>query len=252
MEIFRFLKGIYSGKDNLLNHIIIFSLSGILAILFSKCCAYYFGIFYFGYPLTSGWLVDICLSFMVCVALFFFGYLYSYSNNIYKNDNSNLPNIEFTAFDSFIKMIPITLFWGAIVGILVFLGLIFFNLQKEFFESMFYFSCIFILIPFVNVIFALYSKNFSSKLALYSPLAPFKIMSKTFVPVVLLTIECIILGSMLLLVLHKLFIFSNKIPNPNIQIGLRLFVLSLGVYMLNIICYFNIYRVVQVSKNIEI
>lgn len=251
MEIWNALKVIYRGKENLLNNIILFSLSGITAILGSKCWGYYFNSFYFGYPPSAAWFVLFCCSYISCVIFYFYGYLFYFSNALYK-EQDKLPDYSLKAMECFGDMLPVTLYWGIIYGLMLFLGLMLFNLQKEFIQAVAYYSVLLFILPFINIILVMFSKDFKNRFKFYSLKSLFVVLYKTFVPVVLYTIQSIVISGVSIFVMFKLFVLTNKISIPVLQFGIRILLLTTSIYWVNIINYINIFGFVKASKNVEI
>lgn len=249
MGIINYLKNIYCGKDNILNNIILFSLSGIWAISWGKCCAHYLNSFYFGYLPASEWVINICTFLVIMISMYIPGYLYNYSHILYKEESLLLPEVKMDAYLAFFKMIPILLFWGINITILVFWGLILFNIQEDFIKMMLYYVLLGCLIPFINVLYVLYSKKFETSMYLFNPINLFNILHKTFVPVVILTAKCAIILGIIFVILYKLFIISNNVANTNLQHAMRLLFLTCCIYFANTVNLINIQGIVEITKS---
>ena len=252
MDIWNYVKNIYSGRENILTHLILFSLSGIFAILFGKFSAFYLGTFYFGYPLASENLVSVCTFFLTIVGMFMFGYIYSYSNVLYKDLKTKLPDVNSEIYLAFFKMLPIMLFWFFIVIMLIFAGLSIFNLQSEPIKSLLYNSLILLSFPYINVMFVLYSRDFKFRPALYRPSNFLKIIRKIGIPITVLVFKCIILLCIIVEITLRTLRVSNNIADFNTCIGARILILSMSFYLVNILNYIYVSGVVNITKDIEV
>ncbi len=252
MDIWNYLKNIYSGRENLLTHIILFSLCGILAVVFSKFSASYLGIFYLGYPLTSGLMTYVCSFLMIIISMFMFGYIYSYSNALFKDPKSKLPDVNSEVYVAFFKMLPIVLFWFLIIIMLIFLGLSIFSLQSEPIKSFVYNFLLLFLFPYINVIFVLYSKDFNLKPALYKPLNFIKIIRKIGFPITVLVFKCIILLYVIVEIVLKLLSLSSNITDINTCIGIRILILSMAFYLISVLNYIYVSGVVKSTEDIDV
>ena len=253
MEAIQYLKNIYTGRENILRHICLFSVFGILAIAVTKSLAHSLGLTYFGYAPSSLFETEICIILSIMIILFMIGYGYNYSNSIFKEKNE-LPDITLKSYIYFIKMVPIILIYTAYTLFLIFIGLSAFNLKQNTHMAILYLTIILFFMPFVQIILLIYSKDFKQNLKLYNPATIFKILPKTISPIINFLIYLIPVFFIFILVPYYICEYSNNLVNFPLKLCLRILSLTFWIYFIQIIYYVYLQGLVNIikSKSLEI
>ena len=184
----------------------------------------------------------------ITIILFIIGYLYRFSNSLYNNKEIKLPEIDFESFSTFIKMLPILLTWGIYVLALIILGFCLFNIKTHTRIMITYYTLILCILPFIQVLFVYYSKDFGKNTKLFGIKALYDIIHKTLMPVTNLLIIVIPLFCINFLIPHYISIFSTYIRNLSLQLACRLLALTILIYLFNIINYVCIQYFVDTIK----
>lgn len=248
MGIVDYFNKIYTGKENILKHICLFSMLGILAILSSRCFAYYFGFSYFGYAPASRTETALSQLFSIIIIVYNIGYIYNFAHNLQKDEKSALPDISFEPFYIFIKIIPILIVWTIYIVLAVLLGLGLFNLKNNLREMILYYGLILFIIPFIHIVWVKYSKNFSINFKYYNPLIIIKVISKFLLPMTRLLIILIPIFCIFILIPHYICIYSTVIKNLSFQLALRLLALTLWIYLTCVINMINIQGIAEILQ----
>ncbi|MBR1423946.1 hypothetical protein IJ579_00095 [bacterium] len=234
MGILNYLKKIYSGKENLFNHISLFSIFGIMAICLGNRFFAWYGGTYFGHlKLTN---VGLYWSFVIGLVLLIFsiGYVFEVMHNAY-DEEYNLPEISLSGITTFVKILPLFIVWGMYVALIAALGFVIFPVDSN--RYYVYNSLILLLSPFMGVIFAIYARDFEYKIEYFNPLYIFKILDKSFFEVLKLFIKTFLILIFALLVVCLLFIYSNDFEKIKLALIMRFGALCFAAYALNIIQY---------------
>lgn len=248
MTIFNILKNIYSGKNNLLKHISIFSLSGIMTLALNNVISSYLGNIYsgfLGFPPSDKLELSLDLVVGLLLGMFFFGYSYNFVNSYFKESNG-LPDLDLSSFSVFLKMLPIFISWTLYIVFLSFLGAAFIPITSPYFYI--YYSILICILPFVNIIYVMYAKNFILTPNLFLPKVLFKIIDRTLGDVIFLIIKILLISSLNILIIYLFFYFAKTVHSQYFQLGLRLFGLCTGVYLFSIIQYLYMGSMVNIVR----
>ena len=248
MDIFKDIIKIYSGEKNISNHILIFSLLGIMVLLFNNKLSFDWVAItggYFGCPMLSERLLYLSLVGGIVILIYSIGYIFSNAHNFYINKNE-LAEPSLSSFVVFVKLLPLFIFWLAIIVLFAAAGFAAFDMESILFYI--YFSILICIPPFVNIIYVMYAKDFKLKSLYFSPLFLFEVIDKTVGLVIKLSLKLLVVCIIPVGILYFLFIFSAKISSPFIQLGLRLGALCLGAYFLNIIHYLYLQGLVKIVE----
>ena len=249
MEVLEYIKNIYTGANNIYTHISLFSIFGIFSILFSKLFAHYLNSTILGYGPKTNTELAICIVFVVLILIYMWGYLYNYSNKLLNNETTDLPDISFKSFYTFIRMLPIIITWITYFITLFIIGLSLFNIKINPIKYSLYMSAILGLMPFVGAIWGLYSKEYKNNYNLYNPLQIFVIINKTLFKLFKLLFNIIILVCIISLIPYYIVKVSFSITNPTYQLFCRLISLTVMLYFINIAHYVYIQGIVDIIKN---
>jgi len=192
MNILKIIKELYTGRENLVAQMAIFALVGIMAISFNEITSVFTGntlYAVFAVPTNNEVILFSLLGIMIFI--FFTGYSYKFVHENYKNETTQLPTISMNCFTAFIKIFPVMFVWGLYLGVMGFIGLKIFNNRIELFI---YAIFLLILLPFINMVFIRFAKDFKYSIEIFNPLIIVKIMSRTFVKVFSFILQFIIVG----------------------------------------------------------
>lgn len=159
--------------------------------------------------LVSAFIVGV----LAIVPLFVLQGLWAKFVNHRFSEAYGIPKLSWDCLSKGLKMFPLTLVWGLYVGIpcLLYLALVFLGLGSiiskdadplEFFVAfvllifavLFLFVPIFIISPFINMVFMKYCEKFEYSKALFNPLLPFKFMKKAFKDSIFVALKFVLVG----------------------------------------------------------
>ncbi len=144
--------------------------------------------------LVSAFIVGV----LAIVPLFVLQGLWAKFVNHRFSEAYGIPKLSWDCLSKGLKMFPLTLVWGLYIGIpiLIYFALIFIGLGYVIQNSdtvmvlvlflvmilavMFLFVLLFIISPFVNMVFMKYCEKFEYSKELFNPLLPFKFMKRAF------------------------------------------------------------------------
>ena len=133
MEVFKFIKNIYSGEKVLEKHITLFSLTGIMVLLF--CCygASVGNVLFpniFIAPPESPLVSTVELFTGLLIFIYLTGYSFDFSNSKFAHIELGIPEFGYLKpFTAFIKILPVFLVWllyytaFVAIGIIAFLNI---------------------------------------------------------------------------------------------------------------------------------
>ena len=193
MNILKIIKELYTGKDNLVAQLTIFALVGIMAIAFNEVISVFTGnTLYAVFTVPSDEEVIIFSMLGIMIFIFFTGYIYKFVHENYESETTNLPSVSMNCFTTFIKVFPVMLVWGLYLGVMGFAGLALLGSNSTEFYA--YIITLIVLLPFINLVFIKFAKDFKYERKIFNPLTVAVIMEKTFVKVFLFLLQFIILG----------------------------------------------------------
>ena len=172
------LTKIFSGKSSFLNNVTLFNVVGIFSIAMVNISSYIVGsgysmVLYF-VPIETG---EFILNLIIATVsgVFLNGYIYQAVHANFKDDFV-LPEMTFKTITTYFKMFPLLIAWAV-----YFLGFdfIFQNIIGDWSKML-----ILCLIPFANLLWILFAKDFVFKKQYINPKSLFKIVNKTLVNIV--------------------------------------------------------------------
>lgn len=210
MKILTYLKHIYTGKGVAAKHIMLFAYAGILVLCINNILSVLSGYLFFT-PVIHVQISKAvqALTFLLTVFILvkFSGYEYKFSHDIFDKGFIELPEFDIKSYQVFGKMIPLFLLWNFYF---LFALVVCMSVVAKFNTDFYEFIPIFVLIlifPFVNIIYALYSRDFCFGKIFLNPLLIVDVLNKTFKDMFLFfirfTIFCISLGFILYLFLIR-------------------------------------------------
>ena len=249
MEVYKYIKNIYIGANNIFTHITLFSIFGIFSLIFSKLYAHFLNSTFLGYGPKTGTELLICLISGILTLIYMWGYLYNYSNKLLNTQTTDLPDVTLSSFHTFIKMLPAIIIWTTYFIILFIIGLSIFNIKLNPIKYSLYMSLIICMMPFTGIIWGLYSKEYKNIYNLYNPLQIFVIINKTFFKIFKLLFEIIILVCIFSVIPIYIIKTSIFLTNPTHQLFCRIISLTILIYIINIAHYVYIQGIVEIIRN---
>ena len=239
MNIFKIIKELYTGKSNLIAQLGIFSLIGIMIISANQVVSAFTGnTLYSVFAAPSESEVIIFALTGIMLFIYFSGYLFKFAHESFDSSETELASISMDCFPIFLKTFPVMFIWSVYVGLALLLGYLLFTINRlEFFA---YIILILILLPFVNMVFIIFAKDFSYSKLIFNPAIIVKLMSKTFVPAALFLIQYLFAGFVFSIIFGVIFSFISYINSREQQIFCILLVLSISSYIqmiLNLVYY---------------
>lgn len=179
-------KKVYSGKNVLLKHLLMFIIISILSIA-TVNVQIIADTIEKTKELTNISQLFVYLGITILIGIYTGGYNLLFSHNSFAKDNKDiLPDINFTPFKVFFKTLPIMIVWFIYVLIAILFSVaLMSNKSLLLILGIFLFLFILFLCAFVNFVYIAYLKNFDSK-GLYNITLPFKYMKYSFSDFVLL------------------------------------------------------------------
>ncbi len=241
------IKKIYT-KNNLLNHISLFSIFGIMTICLYNRLSFWSGnIFgdYFGYFVKDDITLYICG--IIAIVLFFYslGYLFNFVNKI-SGGEIIVPEVSLNSIIIFTKMLPLFIYWGVLFLALFIIGFLCFDMNSGWFYI--YYSLLLCFLPFINVIYIKFAKNYEFKYEYFNPLFLFKVLDRTLGDIIFLSLKLLFFIVLPVLLIYVIFKFSGVSSNHSVQVAIRLMALCLSVYFMNILNYIYCSEVVKIIE----
>lgn len=254
MNIFEITKNLYTGKENLVAHVGIFGLAGIMAISFNEIISVFTGnTMYSVFVTPSNAEVIIFALIGMTIFIYFTGYMYQFVHENYTSKNTELPSISMNCFVTFLKTFPVIFVWGLYIGLALIFGHVFLNVGRvEFFV---FFTFLLILLPFINMVFMLFARDFKYQIKFFNPLLIVKIMQKTFVPVIIFLIQFIGISIIISIISGMLFRFAFYEHARNIQMSLILLIMCVSSYIqqiLNLAYYKGLTQIIKKEPNLMV
>lgn len=238
MNILKIIKELYTGKENLVAQATVFALVGIMAISFNEITSMFTGYtLYSVFAVPSNTEIIIFSMLGIMIFIFFLGYSYKFVHDSYENETTELPSISMNCFTTFIKVFPVMFVWGLYIGFMLFLGLNIFGTARI--ELYIYSVFLLILLPFINMVFVKFAKDFKYSREIFNPLIIVKIMSKTFTKVLLFILQFILVG--FLISLLGICIRFSVNGSRTVQIISILSIMCIAAYLQQVL-YFAYYK----------
>ena len=247
MNILRIIKELYTGKDNLVAQITIFALVGIMAIAFNEVISLFTGnTLYAVFSVPSYAEVIIFSMLGIMIFIFFTGYIYKFVHENYTSEIAFLPSISMNCFTTFIKVFPVMFVWGIYFGIAGLLGTTF--LKADRIEFYIYWAFLMILLPFINIIFVKFVKNYTYNAEIFNPIYVVKIIRKVFIKVILYLLQFILLGFVISVLSSLCFKFGVTGQTRVVELIIILTTLCISSYLqqvLNLAYYRGLTEIIK-------
>lgn len=239
MEVFKFIKNIYSGEKVLEKHITLFSLTGIMVLLF--CCygASVGNILFpniFIAPPESPLVSTVELFTGLLIFIYLTGYSFYFSNSKFAHIELGIPEFGYLKpFTAFIKILPVFLVWLLYYTAFVAIGIIaFLNIDQI--GLVYIFGAVMIcVIPFILLMFVDYSKNFHFRRKFFNPFSVLKYIDKALGDIIYLSVEVFILFS--IVTAGIFYITTFKISSDSVRLAVWLMSACIWVYFVLIFKY---------------
>ncbi len=236
MEVFKYFKQLYQGKDVLSNHITLFSLLGIMVILLNNAAAHWgSNILYFDFfavAPSSDLELWLNIFFGILILIYMIGYGIKFIHKVIEENNIELPNFDLEPSSYFVKFLPVFLIW-IFYYVATFLAGILFTFSDNNPVLVYVFSSIMIcLIPFIHLIFVEYVRDFKITKNIIYPWNIFRYLDKNIGDVIFLVAAVIILSLIPDAVIFLMLKFAHGLASEVMKLSVYLAGLCIGLYLI--------------------
>jgi hypothetical protein len=241
MEILDSIKEVCFSKVFALNQLILFSICGILFLLFCKISANTG----FGYLLSDFYLVPSATNFekYLCLIVFIvlFIYLIGYSFNLFNSfEKKGFPDFDLKPFCIFLKVLPLLITWTFYIIAITLGGMLLTSLKVI---SLFLLCCL----PFVWINFLKFSKDLQLRKVYFSLYCFLKNICKYFGILIFYSFKFLLFESVILFILVKFYVVVH-IHNSPIELALQLLY---GCFVFYIVVLLQLGYALGLSREIE-
>lgn len=188
MNIFKSLCKLFLTKHNWITQLSIFAIAGLGAISFVNTVSLFFPNSFYNIfaPVKNDTTGAVFAILGLMIFIFFTGYKYKFTSQILKDGSIDLPSISLDCFVIFSKVFPLFLVWAIYLFLLCFAGDLLFGYPSI--EGLFIVLLTLVFLPFIHLIFVVYSENFTYKKEFFNPVFMFKLIKTTYAQIILLII----------------------------------------------------------------
>lgn len=209
MNILKIIKELYTGKNNLIAQIGLFALIGIAAISYNEVLSVFTGnTLYAVFATPSDIEIIVYAMLAIMISIFYIGYIFKFVHESYNGDKIELPSVSLNCFTIFVKSIPVMFIWNIYLFLAIYASFQIFG--YNIIELNICLLILLILLPFINIIYFLFARDFKYNIKLFNPLIISKIMQKTFVPVAKLVAQYLLTGFIIGLIFCGLVIIPYR------------------------------------------
>ncbi|MBP3846620.1 hypothetical protein J6I39_02600 [bacterium] len=232
MNILRIIKELYAGKNNLTAQIGLLALLGIAAISYNEILSFFTGnTLYAVFATPTDIEIIIYAMSAIMISIFFIGYIFKFVHESYSEDKIELPSVSLNCFTIFAKFLPLMFIWSIYLFIAIYVFILLFGFGIV--ELSISLLILLTLLPFINIVYFLFAKNFKYDIKLFNPLIIPQIMQKTFVPVAKLVAQYLLTGFVIGFIFSILLIIPYKSQCSQIVRMISI----LAIICINIYCY---------------
>lgn len=252
MEVFKYLKQIYQGKNVLANHIMLFSLLGILAILLNNIFAYLgSGLVYFTFfavPPSTRLEFSVYVFFAILIVIYLFGYEYKFVNENFCNEKNMLPEFDLMPSVIVLKVFPLFFTWQIYYLFILAIGsFVLFTFGNMAVAYVFY-SLLLCLLPFIHLILITFASDFKLKRFYTSFITVFKYLDKTLGDVIFLIIKICVMFIIPAVIIYSVAYFAQKITSESYRLSFYLLDLCFALYAISILRFVYIAGLMNIVK----
>jgi hypothetical protein len=248
MEVFKQIKEKFFNKGTISNHITLFSIIGILFLLFCKVVANTG----YGYLLSDYYLApsSTMIEKYLCLTTFIVGFIYLVGYWVKSLHTTQTEGKVFSDFDLqpfviFLKSLPLILTWIAYYILFAIFGIIIFS--KSFFYSIL--ALLLSLLPFVYIIFIGFAKNLTLRKSHFNPLKIVRLLYRHLGAVIYFSIKFFVVAIITFYLISKLHILFANLQNQTQNLGWHLIFGCVIAYLLYVFhCYYT-FRLAKITKN---
>ena len=240
MEALKYLKQIYSGEKALSRHITLFSIIGLIVLMFNNVISDVGNSILFSLITTTPVSdIEFVLNFFfgTCLILLIFGYEYVYIHQAISEDKIELPELEANSYSVFFKMLPIFILWQFYYTIVSIIGGIILATVKFSGLSYLFSSFMLCLTPFLFMIFINFSYDFKYKKEIFFPWTIFKYLNKSLMDVMKFFIDFCIVAALPIFALIGFADWALSIKGPTYKLCASLSCLCISCYVFVIFKY---------------
>jgi len=251
MEVFKYQRQFFRDKISIFKQISLFSIVGIMVILFNNFSSNYLNMFldnfYITPPANPLW-TTLSLAAAVFIMMYLTGYRYLFINKTLKNDGIIMPEFTLEAFSALILMLPVILAWA--VYYLITITVVCFILYKYMSLNAYcvFYSVMLCLLPFVFILFCEFAADFKYKKNYFNPIYLYKILDKTLGDVIILSLEILIPALIAGAIVYGWFYCTKYIKSEILLFGVRYFGIILCAYLLLNLKYLYFTGLAKITK----
>lgn len=234
MEVLNSLKQIYSGKDTLQNHVMLFSISGLVTLAALKLLASWGNALFlnfFALPPHNHYEMFLYIFILVFAVLYLIGYFFKYIHSIRFSSNANLIDFDLKSFLIFFRAFPMFFVWQNYILILFVAGILLFTTLKlpllAYLSSAVLLCCV----PFEHLLLVDFSANFRYSKKFLSIRSILDYIDNYFGAVVVLVLKMFALAVCIGVVLYLIKYCSVFVKAASAKFAVKLFVASLFTYL---------------------
>ncbi len=179
----------------------------------------------------------------IVIGAYLWGYALKLMHNSFDKDDI-MPEFDSSSFSVFFRVLPLTLVWFGYIILAMIVTAILFATKVLGILGILLMLAVFVIAPFIQFIFAAYSKNYEAK-GLFNIMLPFQYVPSTILPLILLGLAFIpvwIVFFIVCFVVGFSFGLMNMEPAATIAGGV------LGGYFGAIFQFVSNYAIVQIYK----
>jgi len=232
MQVWNYLKLLYSSKHALSKHVCLFSLIGLLVLSLVKYTAAYGNLllyhnFYISVP-SSAYELWIYLFFICFLMIYLFGYTANFANNLLNNRTELIPEFSLKPFYYVVKIFPLYLCWNLYF---ILMGLVMFYKISNDLKFVYIFLILAFMFPFILIIQTIFIKNLRYSKEYFRPITIFKVIGKSFLKVVILDLQVLVMAALPVFALYKILAYSVPVKIINLNLPIKLCVICLIAYI---------------------
>lgn len=234
MEVLKYFRSLYFGKDALGKHVTLFSIIGLTFLLLNNVVSFFAGNAFVFNLLVSAPVnrLEVIIEFFFGLLFFIYlvGYFFLFLKKGFVDKRFELVDFSREAFSLIVRILPLFLVWNLYYAVIIFvIGTIILAWYSHLsYIALAVLVCSF---PFVNLLFVRFAKTFEYKKEFFNILTIFKLIDKTFVRMLFLTVDVLFMFAISLVLVYLCFWATNNISSEIIKLILKLSVLSVCGYL---------------------
>ena len=240
MEALKYLKLLYSGENATKRHITLFSIIGLIVLMWNNVISAFGNNLIYPFITTveiTNVELFLELFFGVCLLFLLFGYEYVFIHKVMNENTTELPELESDSYSVFFKMLPIFILWQFYYTVVSVVGGGVLAVIKNSVASYIFSSVMLCLTPFVFMVFINYAYDFKVRKEIFFPWTIIKYLNKSMMDVIKFFIEFCIVAALPVFALIGFFDWFFSIQDPTQKLCATLICLCVASYVFVIFKY---------------